>query len=187
MTLTARVRAVRLMLCGLLALGLTLSAFEGPVVQAAALEPVETPGQAVPAELFWGTLGGAAFGVGGFFGAFALCLASVSDSSGWAALGCAILGIYGYGLGVPIGTTLGVSWAGARAGVQGSVLLSALGAVLGEVLGLGILIGISNALEGSDELMIPLAVGFVPLMSALGATLGYNLGAQVAPSSTLEP
>jgi hypothetical protein len=173
-------RLARLVLCGLLTLGLILLAFEGLIVRAAA--PVETPGQAVPAELFWGTLGGVVFGVGGFFGTFALCMASAEDEAGWAALSCALLAIYGYAIGVPIGTTLGVSWAGARAGVQGSVLLSALGAVLGEALGLGIFIGIASALKGPDELLISLVVGFVPFMSALGATLGYNLGAKVAPS-----
>lgn len=177
-------RLARLALCGLLTLGLILLASEGPVAWAAAPKPVETPGQAVPAELFWGTLGGVVFSVGGFLGTFALCMASVSaeDEAGWAALGCALLAIYGYAIGMPIGTTLGVSWAGARAEVQGSVWLSALGAVLGEALGLGIFIGIADALKGPDELLISLVVGFVPFMSALGATLGYNLGAKVVPS-----
>ncbi len=140
---------------------------------------VQSPGEAVPLEILMGTLGGAAGGVLGFFGTFALCMGSGEDTTGWGSLICAILGIYGYGLGVPVGATLGVSLTGNALGVRGNVFLSALGAALGFGAGAFVLALVSEATQGNDTAILGMALVAVPFVSALGATLGYNLGARV--------
>jgi len=117
----------------------------------AAVEAVETPLQAVPLELLLGTLGGAAGGVVGFWGTFAVCMSTGEDPTGWGSLICAILGLYGYGAGVLLGATVGVNVAGGWLGVRA------------------------------------VALSVVPFLSALGATLGYNLGATVVSPTTPAP
>lgn len=161
-----------LTICTLLGLIVALgsgSAFAGP----------ESPQDVVPLEVLGGTLGGAAFGVAGGAIAFVTC---IGEAQGFEALGCAILAAFGYAIALPIGSTLGVNVAGSLAGVQGRVLLSALGAVLGEAAGLGIAALVINAFDDLPEpLGWGLFLGVVPLMSSVGAALGYNVGARVRP------
>jgi len=147
---------------------------------------VASPQEAVHAELLMGTLGGAAGGVLGFFGTFALCMASGEDTTGWGSLICAILGIYGYGVGVPVGAALGVNLTGNALGVRGSVFLSALGAALGFGAGAFGLAVVGEATGGDDPLILGTALVVVPFTSALGATLGYNLGARLRAPEEFE-
>ncbi len=155
-------------------IGLAVFASTGP----ASAQP-ESPQEAVPVEILGGTLGGAAFGVAGGVIAFVTC---IGEAQGFEALGCAILAVFGYMIALPIGSTLGVNVAGSLAGVQGHLFLSALGAVLGEGVGLGIAVLVINAFEDLPEpLGWGLFLGVVPLMSSIGSTLGYNVGARVRP------
>lgn len=163
-----------LLICALLGLIIVMGA-------GSALAQPEGPQDVVPLEILGGTLGGAAFGVAGGAIAFVTC---IGEAQGFEALGCAILAVFGYMIALPIGSTLGVNVAGSLAGVRGHTFLSALGAVLGEAAGLGIA---SVAINAFDDLPEPLGwglfLGVVPLMSSLGATLGYNVGARVRPPS----
>jgi hypothetical protein len=140
---------------------------------------------AIPAELIAGTVGGAAFGVGG--GAIMLfsCLA---EAEGFGALACIGAAVIGYALGVPVGATLGVNVAGSLSGVQGNLLLSALGAVGGEALGLGITALVAQGAGGLPEpLGWTMFLGVIPFLSSAGATWGYNVGAQATGTSALQP
>lgn len=160
---------------GVLVLGLVLLSLPPPRASA----QVTSPWEAVPLELLLGTLGGAAGGVLGFFGGFTLCMASGEDSTGWGSLFCALLGVYGYAAGVPVGATLGVNLTARAMGVEGSLLGSVLGAVVGFGAGVLVLTAVYEASQGDDTLLLGTAVTVVPFLSALGATLGYNVGARV--------
>jgi hypothetical protein len=80
--------------------------------------------------------------------------------------------IVGPNLGIPPGATfLGVSLAGAIVGVQGNVLLAFLGSIVGTVAGAA-LAG-NWVIEPTDFSLVVNPV----TMAALGATIGYNIGA----------
>ncbi len=180
----------RLFVIFLLAVSLSAGSLPFPAFAPApaARAQVASPGEAIPLELLLGTLGGAAGGTLGFFGTFALCMASGEDPTGWGSLICAILGIYGYGVGVPLGATLGVTLTGHAMGVQGSVFLSALGAVLGFGAGVLALAAVGELTQGDDPLVLATALTVTPFLSALGATLGYNVEARVrAPEPESAP
>lgn len=135
-------------------------------------------------EVLGGWLGGVGGGIGGFFLGFFLCLGSLGDAPGLAGLGCLVGGGgLGYLIGTPVGSTLGVSIVAALNGVQGNLLFGFVGGVAGE--GAGILtvatlagIGLDSDFDGGAYL-----VG-VPLVSALGATLGYNVDATFKATQT---
>jgi len=143
------------------------------------------PADAVPAELVAGTVGGAAFGVGGGVLLLFSCLA---EAEGFGALACIGAAVIGYVAGVPVGATLGVNVAGSLSGVRGNSLLSGLGAVGGEALGLGITALIA---EGTGGLPEPIGwtmfLGVIPLLSSAGATWGYNVGAHETSGFTFQP
>jgi len=83
--------------------------------------------------------------------------------------------------GFPLGATLGIALAGALFDVPGSILGAGIGSVLGELIGLPQCSLIRNFL-GTTALLLPprgsdLSLVFNPvILSALGATLGYNVG-----------
>jgi len=83
--------------------------------------------------------------------------------------------------GFPLGATLGIALAGALFDVPGSILGAAIGSVLGELIGLPQCSLIRNFF-GTTPLLLPpqgsdLSLVFNPvILSALGATLGYNVG-----------
>ncbi len=94
--------------------------------------------------------------------------------------------LVGPNLGIPPGATfLGVSLAGAIVGVQGNILLAFLGSIVGTVAGAA-LAG-NWVIEPTDFSLVVNPV----TMAALGATIGYNIGATarvpegVAPTYTL--
>jgi len=133
-------------------------------------------------EVLGGWLGGVGGGIGGFFLDFFLCLGSLSDDVGLAGLGCLVGGGgLGYLIGTPVGSTLGVSIVSALNGVQGNLLLGFVGSVAGE--GAGILTVATLAGIGFDSDLGGAAyIAGVPLVSALGATLGYNVDAKFKAS-----
>jgi hypothetical protein len=146
------------------------------------LEP-RSPQSAVPAELIAGTVGGAALGVAG---ALILSHACLAQAVGWEALACIGAVALGYVIGVPIGSTVGVNVAGSLSGVQGNVLLSALGAIGGEFVGLGFSIIFSPLFEDSGSTGVFAALVVIPFLSSVGATVGYNVAAQMTPEPILE-
>lgn len=164
---------------GVLVLALVLLLLPSPRGSA----QVTSPQEAIPRELLMGTLGGAAGGALGFFGTFALCLYTGKDTTGWGPLICALLGLYGYGIGVPVGAVLGVNLTGNGMGLQGNVFLSVLEAVAGLGAGVLALAALGEATPGDDLLLVATALVAVPFLSALGATLGYNVGARVRARS----
>jgi hypothetical protein len=84
--------------------------------------------------------------------------------------------IIGPNLGIPPGATfLGVALAGAIVGVQGNVFLAFTGSIVGTIVGTAV--AGNWVLEPTD---LSLVVNPVT-MAALGATLGYNIGATIAP------
>jgi hypothetical protein len=84
--------------------------------------------------------------------------------------------IVGPNLGIPPGATfLGVALAGAIVGVQGNVFLAFAGSIVGTIVGTAV--AGNWVLEPTD---LSLVVNPVT-MAALGATLGYNIGATIAP------
>ena len=153
-----------LALCGLLALSALAPAAEAG-----------DGGMLFTTQVVAGTVGGALLGLAGFWGATWWCLASAGDA-GLGALACFITGVYGYLIGVPLGATLGVTASGASFGVEGNTLLAALGAILGEALGIGLLSVIYEGTAGADEAVMAAALGLVPFVSAVGATMGYHAG-----------
>jgi hypothetical protein len=83
--------------------------------------------------------------------------------------------IVGPNLGIPPGATfLGVALAGAIVGVQGNVFLAFAGSIVGTIVGTAV--AGNWVLEPTD---LSLVVNPVT-MAALGATLGYNIGATIA-------
>jgi hypothetical protein len=84
--------------------------------------------------------------------------------------------IVGPNLGIPPGATfLGVALAGAIVGVQGNVFLAFAGSIVGTIVGTAV--AGNWVLEPTD---LSLVVNPVT-MAALGATLGYNIGATITP------
>jgi len=133
-------------------------------------------------EVLGGWLGGVGGGIGGFFLGFFLCLSSLGDAPGLAGLGCLVGGGgLGYLIGTPVGSTLGVSIVGALNGVEGNLLLGFVGGMAGE--GAGILTVATLAGIGFDSDLGGFAyLGAIPLVSAVGAALGYNADAIVKSS-----
>lgn len=132
------------------------------------------PQSAVPAELIAGTVGGAALGAAGAY----ILASTCRPDQGLGTLIClAAAAMIGYVIGVPIGSTMGVNIAGALSGVRGNFLLSVLGAILGEAIGIGIAEVFG---EPSESVGVIMALGVIPFLSSAGATLGYNVGAQMA-------
>lgn len=87
--------------------------------------------------------------------------------------------IVGPNLGIPPGATfLGVALAGTLVGVQGNVLLGFAGSVLGTLVGAAV--AGNWVVEPTD---LSLVVNPVT-MAALGATIGYNIGATVPQGPT---
>lgn len=96
-------------------------------------------------------------------------------------LGTSLLALLvGPNLGIPPGATfLGVALAGALVGVEGNLWLSLAGSIVGTLLG-SALAG-NWVLEPTDFSLVVNPV----TMAALGATLGYNVGAKMrTPSAT---
>ncbi|MDW8031835.1 MAG: hypothetical protein RMJ29_08520 [Candidatus Bipolaricaulota bacterium] len=87
--------------------------------------------------------------------------------------------IVGPNLGIPPGATfLGVALAGTLVGIQGNVLLAFVGSVLGTLVGAAV--AGNWVVEPTD---LSLVVNPVT-MAALGATIGYNIGATVLQGPT---
>lgn len=130
-------------------------------------------------EMLGGTLGAMGGGIAGFFLGVFLCLSSLGDTGGVSSLACIAGGALGYLAGTPLGAIVGVGIAGHLNHVQGNLLLSFLGASAGE--GVGILaissLGGIGVVQDAD-LGLPLLFFGVPLISGLGATLGYNVNAR---------
>lgn len=90
--------------------------------------------------------------------------------------------IVGPNLGIPPGATfLGVSVAGALVGVRGNLLLAFLGSMVGTVIG-AVLAG-HWVIEPTDFSLVVNPV----TMAALGATIGYNIGATVFENTEFVP
>ncbi len=83
--------------------------------------------------------------------------------------------IVGPNLGIPPGATfLGVALAGAIVSVRGNILLAFAGSVVGTIVGAAV--AGNWVLEPTDFSLVVNPV----TMAALGATLGYNIGATIA-------
>ena len=144
-----------------------------------------SPEGAVNAELFWGTLSGIGIGVGGTLLGFAIAApicSGITTGAGdplsglFANIICmGIGGTIGYVIGVPVGTTVGVNITGELSGVKGNLPLSILGAIGGE--GVGVVVSIPVSQVPLVNLLMS-TVG-IPFLSSAGATLGYNLDAQM--------
>ena len=140
------------------------------------------PHSAVSAELIAGTLAGAASGVAG---AYLFAVSCVAHAEGWAALACFAAAALGYIVGVPVGSVVGVNVAGSLSGVRGNFLLSVLGGIGGGAVGLGFAGLLAKVFDGLPEsASLAIFLGVVPFLSSAGATLGYNVGAQMVASST---
>ncbi len=127
----------------------------------------QVPRYTVAAELVGGVLGGYA---GGALGALALSWALSVGYTGWEALARVIVGAYlGFFGGSIAGASLGVIGVGTLLGIEGNVPL----AVLGAATGTGLSFGIGFSLQ-VPEMVLP----FGPLLSAAGATAGFNVGAR---------
>jgi hypothetical protein len=82
--------------------------------------------------------------------------------------------IVGPTLGIPPGATfLGVALAGAIVGVQGNILLAFAGSIVGTIVGAAV--AGNWVIEPTDFSLVVNPV----TMAALGATIGYNIGATV--------
>ncbi|MCX7750232.1 MAG: hypothetical protein N2320_01490 [Candidatus Bipolaricaulota bacterium] len=127
----------------------------------------EVPRHTVALEFVGGAVGGYA---GGALGALALSWALSRGYTGWESLVRVILGAYlGFFGGSIAGASLGVIGVGTLLGVEGNVGLTVLGAAVGTGLSFGI----------GFTLQVPEAVlPFGPLLSAAGATAGFNVGAR---------
>jgi len=132
-------------------------------------------------EVLGGWVGAAGGGVGGFMIGLLLCLLTLSDHSGFQALGCFVGGgTLGYLLGTPLGATIGVSVVGHFNHIQGNVWMGLLGGFLGEGAGILTLSGLVGIGVDSDFGGVGYVLG-VPLISALGTATGFNIGAEVVP------
>ncbi len=90
--------------------------------------------------------------------------------------------IVGPNVGIPPGATfLGVTLAGALLGVQGNVLLAFAGSIVGTVVGAAV--AGNWVIEPTDFSLVVNPV----TMAALGATIGYNIGATVIESEEFTP
>jgi len=90
--------------------------------------------------------------------------------------------IVGPNLGIPPGATfLGVALAGTIVGVQGNVLLAFAGSILGTLVGAAV--AGNWVIEPTDFSLVVNPV----TMAALGATIGYNIGATVTESEESTP
>ncbi len=87
--------------------------------------------------------------------------------------------IWGYVIGVPLGATLGVSLVGHLNGISGNFWLAAAGAIVGETLGISASIALANLLQTEWPIAMWIStLTAIPVSSALGATIGFNLGAR---------
>lgn len=130
-------------------------------------------------EVIGGWVGGIGGGLGGFFLGLFLCLQGMGDDSGYAGLACILTGGgIGYLAGTSIGATVGVSIVGGMNNVQGNVLMSALGGVVGTGGGVLSVAALSGS-EFGEKLDGNLFFFGLPLLSSIGATLGYNVDARV--------
>lgn len=90
--------------------------------------------------------------------------------------------IVGPNLGIPPGATfLGVALAGTIVGVQGNVLLAFAGSIVGTLIGAAV--AGNWVIEPTDFSLVVNPV----TMAALGATIGYNIGATVPENRELAP
>ncbi|MCX8103918.1 MAG: hypothetical protein N3E42_05755 [Candidatus Bipolaricaulota bacterium] len=90
--------------------------------------------------------------------------------------------IVGPNLGIPPGATfLGVALAGAIVGVQGNVLLAFAGSIVGTLLGAAV--AGNWVIEPTDFSLVVNPV----TMAALGATIGYNIGATIPDNQEFVP
>lgn len=138
-----------------------------------------TPEAAFGWEVLGGTLGALGGGVGGFFLGFFLCLSAAGQADPYGDLACIGAGALAYLIGTPLGATAGVSLAGNLHGVIGNPWPAFLGAAAGEGAGLLTLSLLSGGPFPPNDVAQPLIVlGGVPLLSGLGAALGYNVGAR---------
>ncbi len=142
---------------------------------------VEEPQEAFGSELLIGTIGGAALGFGAAFALGEICL---SQTTGLDSIGCIGAFILGYMMGVPTGSIIGVNWAGSQSGVEGNLFLSILGGIGGSALGMLTATTVNAAFEESASEVVSLALflGVAPFMASLGATWGFNAGAELAPA-----
>lgn len=130
-------------------------------------------------EVMGGWVGGIGGGLGGFFLGLFLCLQGMGDDNGYGALVCVFSGGgIGYLLGTSIGATAGVSIVGGMNNVQGNVLLSFLGSAAGTGGGVLSVAALSGS-EFGENLDGSLFFFGLPLLSSIGATLGYNVDARV--------
>ncbi|MFN4218542.1 MAG: hypothetical protein ACK4HB_04610 [Candidatus Bipolaricaulia bacterium] len=89
--------------------------------------------------------------------------------------------IVGPNLGIPPGATfLGVALAGTIVGVQGNLLLAFAGSIVGTLVGAAV--AGNWVIEPTDFSLVVNPV----TMAALGATIGYNIGATVPSTQELE-
>jgi hypothetical protein len=143
------------------------------------------PRDAVPGEMFAGTLGSLVGLAGGFLGGRALAVALGFDSQPGPK---DLVTVTCVALGVTAGASLGVTGVGSTLGVDGNALGCAGGAFLGLVAGMAVepLLGLlfSPGREAGSALLETLgpvveAVGFLSavVLPAVGATVGFNLGA----------
>jgi len=150
------------------------------------------------AELIGGSVGALGGGVaGGAVGALAdilVCPALYPGKS----LACDVFpgpgaGI-GYIVGIPVGTVIGVYTVGSMNHAQGNLWLSSLGALVGESVGVGITVllinllgytfGMIDGIDSSTAAIVSVSAAVavlvvVPVVTALGAVIGYNVGATV--------
>lgn len=131
-------------------------------------------------EVLGGWLGGVGGGIGGFLLTYALCLQAV-NLGGYGSLVCVGLGAIGYGVGAPVGAAVGVNVAGNLNHVQGNWFLSFLGGIAGGGVAAAAVGALDRAGLNHPALMLPLLGLGVPLGSAFGAALGYNIDAKLAP------
>jgi len=144
------------------------------------------PGTFFGYELLGGWLGAAGGGVGGFLLGFFACLSAVGTGDSYGGLACLAPGALGYLIGTPVGATAGVSLVGHLNGVEGNVWLALVGGAAGEGMGFLALTLLQNVGPFvSGDLGPVVLIGGVPLLSALGATAGYNVGSELDLSGSV--
>lgn len=160
---------------------LGILAVSGTTVVFADTTPIEDPSDPSTyflAEVIGGSAGALAGGwVGGAVGATFFC--PKSGCAGFQDLANALLG---YLAGNAIGGIIGTIVVGSLNRVKGNILLALVGAVVGDAVGFLLTATVVN-LFGSN-FSAPSMLILMPVLSGLGATLGYNIGATIETPRT---
>lgn len=154
----------------------------------AAPEPVVRPTDYILLEFLFGIQGAIVGGGLGFYATYwALSIMQpcppMQPERRACELGTTLISlIVGPNLGIPPGATfLGVALAGAIVGVQGNVLLALAGSIVGTLIGAAV--AGNWVVEPTDFSLVVNPV----TMAALGATIGYNIGATATKSEEVAP